>query len=64
MNVLSENIYCNKFIFNPLSFFLSFQNEKNIISRMNTSTISGGIYKIAPQIIDFKDTIPNDTLII
>ena len=31
---------------------------------MNTSTISGEIKKVIPQIIDFKDTIPNNTLLI
>ena len=44
--------------------FFSFQNEKNRITRINTSTISGEIYKIVPQTIDFNDTIPNDTLLI
>ncbi len=55
-------------IFIGISLFfillLSFQNEKKKIRRMNTSTISGEIDKIVPQTIDFKDTIPNDTLLI
>ncbi len=42
----------------------SFQNKRENIRRMNQPSISSKITKVVPQIIDFKDTIPNDTLLI
>ncbi len=55
-------------IFIGISFFLilffSFQNETKRITRIGKSTIPGEIYKTVSQIIDFKDTIPSDTLLI
>jgi len=47
-----------------LILFFSFQNEKGKITRMNIPSILGEIDNITSQVINFKDTIPNDTLLI
>jgi len=47
-----------------LILFFSFQNEREKITRMNFPSVSGEIDKITPQVIDFKDTISNDTLLV
>jgi hypothetical protein len=47
-----------------LTVFFSFQNKKESITRMNQPSISAGIGKIVPVVIDFKDTLLCDTLFI
>ncbi|MFW6310196.1 MAG: hypothetical protein ACOC1D_03765 [Prolixibacteraceae bacterium] len=41
---------------------LSFQDEKKDITRFNQSKLFSQTAEIVPHIVDFQDTIPNDTL--
>lgn len=54
-------LYLGILLFSVLAF--SLQNEKGKIVRMNQASISKEIIQIIPHVIDFKDTIPNDTLL-
>lgn len=47
-----------------LSFSLLFQNSEDRISRMNIPAISAPVHEVVPIIINFSDTLQNDTLLI
>lgn len=49
-------------IFLTLILFFLYQNENEIIERMNQPSVRGEIQEVIPYIINFNDTIPSDTL--